>query len=275
MKVHLSESSLDACRGYTGYDYKNINSGLISGLIFNSDAGYLKRLCNGIDEAIYKYGGLKEDSIFYREFHIDNSHVKKNSLYAKLIENIDCSDINQVYSMFSALIGKEISNPNYQSSSFIKGGAQLDANVMFEIKAPKGTAGVDISILSERTGILNEDEFLFARNTDLKIENVSLQEFNGQTIVYVECTAESNFEYNNINNSKLIIDSYIDFISNVLNELTESYKKNYEYAKQHDQYENSFDDFLNEYPPLNYFDYKNKLDLLIKIREMIYNELQK
>ena len=177
--------------------------------------------------------------------------------------------------MFSALIGKEISNPNYQSSSFIKGGAQLDANVMFEIKAPKGTAGVDISILSERTGILNEDEFLFARNTDLKIENVSLQEFNGQTIVYVECTAESNFEYNNINNSKLIIDSYIDFISNVLNELTESYKKNYEYAKQHDQYENSFDDFLNEYPPLNYFDYKNKLDLLIKIREMIYNELQK
>ncbi|MDO4996413.1 MAG: ADP-ribosyltransferase [Bacilli bacterium] len=196
----LSKDQIEACIFYTGFDYKIINSTLREGKFDD----FVDEQVKFIDGAINKYGGLKEDTTLYRVLDFTKSEGG-NTILDKLMAKIDPGNIEQVYSVFDSLKGHSIVDHGYMSSSITKGGT-MKGNIHMELSAPKGTAGMDISILSPNVG---EEEFLLARDTKLTVDDVSIKGAGKDKYVDVKCSVINDFEYEKVYDDEPLINDLI------------------------------------------------------------------
>ncbi len=130
----------------------------------------VRRLVERLDSIIQKFGGLTQDMVLYRGVGISPF----SSIYKEVFSGLTkYSDIDLIYASLSALVGKEIYDFAYLSTSpgYSTSFASNDAYpVVLQIIAPKGTKGAYINRVS--THYNQENEFLLSRNTRLEIVEV-------------------------------------------------------------------------------------------------------
>ena len=189
----LSDEEISAMTTYTGGSFNTVNDMLrkekISGTIVGIDA---QKLINDMDSAIAKYGGLETATELYRAVNV-GAFIKQKSTYAELFNGIDLDDLNQVYSILSALEGQEFRDLGYMSTSpgYSTSFAKLeDYPIVLEIIADEGTPGAYINQISLYYN--RENEFLLARNTKLQMVEVlpPAKDINGLEKIIVKCVVK-------------------------------------------------------------------------------------
>ena len=152
-------------------------------LVINDSLLTAENIIDIIDNAINNYGGLTDNMMLYRAVDV-GSFFKlggiPKSFYDDLKNSKLSGNLDVVYASMKALEGMKISDYAYMSTSpgyntsFASHADEYP--IVLEILAPKGTPGAYINLLSYYYN--KENEFLLARNTVLKIDEVSYYWYN-------------------------------------------------------------------------------------------------
>ena len=130
------------------------------------DKVVLDNIVSGLDSAIIKYGGTKDNMILYRGDSFKNLSLWKNM-------NV------QNYSDLCSYVGKTIESTTYMSTGVSKSGS-FDGEIEWIIRAPKGTKGVYVNDISDYFYETNEYEYVVARNSKYRIDKV-YQKYDSST----------------------------------------------------------------------------------------------
>ena len=237
--LNLSEDQFEAIKEYTGEAYRSINNGLRNSDFSNT---YNNKIVGLLDSVIGNSNGLSESQPLYRATNI--SALKKSNL-GFVFDGLDMSNPNQVFSALKSLQGQSLVDKGFMSTS--KGGIVFDGDVQFIIDAKKGLSGIDLSCFSSNP---LENEFLLARGTGLKINDVTLKYVDGKPVYTINAEAFNSKPSTKINTST-------NSFNQIINSRLDSMKQDihdYLYTRISKEYPNiSFDDFINPVASENLF----------------------